>query len=90
MTTTNFADEQLRYPVGRLVLPEGALMATERAECMRQVANLPGQLTAAARAVGGERLQLPYRPGGWDGRQVIHHVADSHLNCYFRYRLALT
>jgi hypothetical protein len=40
--------------------------------------------------VGGEALQLSYRPGGWTGRQVIHHVADSHMNCYFRYRLALT
>ena len=43
-----------------------------------------------ARQVGGEGLQRPYRPGGWTGRQVVHHVADSHMNCYFRYRLALT
>ena len=90
MTTTSSADEQLRYPVGRVALPDGALTAIERAELVQQLAALPAQLTAAARAVGGERLQLPYRPGGWTGRQVIHHVADSHLNAYSRYRLALT
>jgi len=43
-----------------------------------------------ATQVGPERLHLPYRPGGWTGQQVIHHVADSHLNSYCRFRLALT
>ena len=86
----NLTDEQLRYPIGRPQLPAGPLTATERTALIQQIAELPAQLTAAAKAVGGEALQLPYRPGGWTGRQVIHHVADSHMNCYFRYRLALT
>jgi hypothetical protein len=83
-------DDLLRYPIGRAVLPEQALSQAERTVLIQQLADLPAQLTALARQVGGERLQLPYRPGGWTGRQVIHHLADSHLNCYTRYRLALT
>lgn len=84
------SDELLRYPVGKAQLPDGPLSIAERTALVQELAELPAQLIATARAVGGERLQLPYRPGGWTGRQVIHHVADSHMNCYFRYRLALT
>ena len=83
-------NESLSYPIGRPQLPAGPLSAAARAALMQQIAGLPAQLTATARAVGGEGLLRPYRPGGWDGRQVIHHLADSHMNCYFRFRLALT
>ncbi len=89
MTMTEI-DEKLRYPIGRYQLPDGALSAAERTALIEQIAGLPAALTAAARAVGGVGLQQPHRPGGWTGRQVIHHLADSHLNCYTRYRLALT
>ena len=71
-------------------MPEGALAPAERTALIQQITELPAQLTAAAQAVGGVGLEQPYRPGGWNGRQVIHHVADSHMNCYFRFRLALT
>ncbi|GAA3980553.1 YfiT family bacillithiol transferase [Hymenobacter antarcticus] len=80
----------LSYPIGHAHLPDGPLSATERTALIQQLADLPAQLTATAREVGGEGLQRPYRPGGWTGRQVIHHLADSHMNCYFRFRLALT
>ena len=83
-------EDLLRYPIGPPQLPTAPLTPAERAPYLQQLAELPAQLTAAARAVGGERLQLPYRPGGWTGRQVIHHVADSHINAYCRFRLALT
>ena len=83
-------DDLLRYPIGRPQLPPTPLTPAERAPYLQQLAELPAQLTAAARRVGGERLQLSYRPGGWTGRQVIHHVADSHINAYVRFRLALT
>jgi len=82
--------DALRFPIGPPQLPTRPLTAAERAGYLQQLADLPAQLTAAARQVGGERLQLPYRPGGWTGRQVVHHVADSHLNAYVRFRLALT
>ncbi|OWP64098.1 metal-dependent hydrolase [Hymenobacter amundsenii] len=81
----------LQYPIGKPpVLPEQPLTATERAGYIEQLAALPAQLTAAARQAGGVRLEQPYRPGSWSGRQVIHHVADVHLNFYLRFRLALT
>ena len=82
--------EQLSYPIGRFQLPDGPLAAAERTALIQQLVDLPAQLTAMAKAVGGESLLRPYRPGGWSGRQVIHHLADSHMICYFRYRLALT
>lgn len=84
------SDDLLRYPIGPPVLPIAPLTPAERAAYLQQLAELPAQLLEVARRVGGERLQLPYRPGGWTGRQVIHHVADSHLNAYGRFRLALT
>jgi hypothetical protein len=71
-------------------LPTAPLTPAERAGYLQQVAELPTQLAAAAERLGPERLALPYRPGGWTGQQVIHHVADSHLNAYCRFRLALT
>ena len=87
---TPASDEHLRFPIGRPQLPTAPLTAAERAPYIQQLADLPAKLTAAAQRAGGERLQLPYRPGGWTGRQVIHHVADTHLNLYSRFRLALT
>ncbi len=83
-------DRDLQYPVGKVVLPDGPLTAAERAALIEEVAALPARLTAAARQVGGQGLQRSYRPGGWTGRQVLHHVADVHLNFYLRFHLALT
>ncbi|GAA3930176.1 YfiT family bacillithiol transferase [Hymenobacter algoricola] len=88
--TTAPSDDHLRFPIGRAELPTGPLSSAERTAYTEQLAALPAQLRAAAREVGGQALLQPYRPGGWSGRQVIHHLADSHLNCYTRYRLALT
>ncbi len=87
---TPASDEHLRFPIGRPQLPTVPLTATERASYIQQLADLPAKLTDAARRAGGEQLQLSYRPGGWTGRQVIHHLADTHLNLYSRFRLALT
>jgi hypothetical protein len=88
--STPLSDEHLRFPIGRVQLPTAPLTAAERAPYIQQLAELPARLTEAARRAGGERLQLSYRPGGWTGRQVIHHLADTHLNLYSRFRLALT
>lgn len=83
-------NDHLRYPIGGPQLPTAPLTPAERAAYLQQLADLPSDLGAMAARVGAERLQLPYRPGGWTGQQVIHHVADSHLNSYCRFRLALT
>ncbi|WP_400191809.1 YfiT family bacillithiol transferase [Hymenobacter sp. B81] len=85
-----FPDEHLRFPIGRVQLPEQPLTAAERTAFIQQLAELPAQLTAAARSVGGVRLEQPYRPGGWNGRQIIHHLADMHPLLYARFRQALT
>ncbi len=91
MTVSNSGfDEALRYPTGQMELPTGPLGSAGREPYLQQLAELPARLADAARAVGGVRLEQPYRPGGWNGRQVLHHVADSHTNCYCRFRLALT
>jgi hypothetical protein len=82
--------DSLRYPIGPAPLLLGPLTPAERAAYIQQLAELPAQLAAATERLGPTRLQQPYRPGGWTGHQVIHHVADSHLNAYIRVRLALT
>jgi hypothetical protein len=78
-----------RYPVGRFVRPL-SVSPTERAANIRQIAELPSQLRAAVNGLVDRQLATPYREGGWNVRQVIHHVADSHMNSFIRFRLALT
>jgi DinB superfamily len=51
---------------------------------------LPERLRAAVGGLSDPQLDTPYRPEGWTLRQVVHHVADSHANCYIRFKLALT
>lgn len=57
---------------------------------MAELAALPGQLRSAVQGWSAEQLDTPYRPDGWTVRQVLHHLADSHMNNYVRCRLALT
>ena len=54
------------------------------------IAALPGDLATAVAGLSDEQLDTPYRPGGWTVRQVVHHVADSHMNAFIRLKLALT
>jgi hypothetical protein len=61
-----------------------------RDELIRKIEALPGQVRAAVAGAGGGQLDRPYRPGGWSARQVVHHLADSHMNAYIRCRLILT
>jgi hypothetical protein len=79
----------LRFPVGKFKLPE-SVTAAERAAFVEQIAETPAKLRAAVRGLSDAQLDTAYRPGGWTVRQVIHHVPDSHLNSYTRFRLALT
>jgi hypothetical protein len=82
-------DIDLRFPVGQFKLPE-SVTAAERAAFVEQIAETPANLRAAVRGLTDSQLDTAYRPGGWTVRQVIHHVPDSHLNSYTRFRLALT
>jgi hypothetical protein len=82
-------NEDLRYPVGRHQ-DEGPLSEPRRLELIEQIAEAPERLRAAVHGLNPEQLDTPYRHGGWTVRQVIHHVPDSHLNAYVRFKLALT
>lgn len=82
-------DADLRYPIGRLQLP-GQFDAAWRREAIAVIAETPGRLAEAVAGWDDSRLDTPYRPGGWTVRQLVHHVADSHVNAYVRFKLALT
>jgi uncharacterized damage-inducible protein DinB len=81
--------EPLRYPVGRFERPQ-ALLQEERAFALEILRQLPANLRSAVEDLSREQLDTPFRPGGWTVRQLVHHLADSHLNAYARIRLALT
>ena len=83
----------LRYPIGKFewLPPENeAQMAKRRVHYIDVLRNLPVQMRTAVRDLSPEQLDTPYRPEGWSVRQVVHHVPDSHLNAYIRFKLALT
>ncbi|RIX49932.1 putative metal-dependent hydrolase [Paenibacillus nanensis] len=80
--------DQLRYPVGTYTF-EG-MTAAQQDKWIREVAELPGQLRSAIEGLTDEQLDTPYRTGGWTVRQVVHHLADAAMNCYTRFKLALT
>jgi hypothetical protein len=79
----------LRFPAGRFE-PPATITAEQRREWMAEIAALPAALRAAVAGLSDEQLDTPYRPEGWSVRQVVHHLPDSHMNSYVRFRLALT
>jgi hypothetical protein len=79
----------LRYPIGPEPPFSGAT-AEARAHNSGVLAALPGALRAAVLNLTDEQLDTPYRPAGWTVRQVVHHLADSHINAFVRLKLALT
>ena len=81
--------DQLRYPVGRLESVTGTDPSL-RGQHIQTLRQLPDKLSAAVAGLDETQLDTPYREGGWTVRQVVHHVADSHMNAYIRFRLALT
>jgi uncharacterized damage-inducible protein DinB len=79
----------LQYPIGRLKL-ESAPKDEDIRRAIDEIAQTPAKLRAAVEGLSPEQLDTTYRPGGWTVRQVVHHVPDSHLNSYCRFKLALT
>ena len=79
-----------RYPVGPFEAPKGPLSEAGRAALIGEIQKAPSLLRAALGGLTAPQADTPYRPGGWTLRQVAHHVPDSHLNAYVRFRLALT
>ena len=83
MTTTD-----LRYPVGRFAFTSAD--ESTRAAAIATIADLPARLRAAVEGLSDAQLDTPYRDGGWTVRQVVHHLPDSHLNAFTRFKFALT
>ncbi len=75
-----------RFPTGKFVFDSNPTPETRR-ECIATIGSFPAELKAVMPTIGVDR---PYREGGWTARQVVHHVADSHMNAFVRFRLALT
>ena len=78
-----------RYPIGPM--PQASdVSPLAREQAIRAIAALPSELQASVSGLGETQLDVPYREGGWTVRQLVHHVADSHMNAYTRLKLALT
>jgi hypothetical protein len=78
-----------RYPLGKFNRPE-TVTPEDRQNAIATLAELPEMLRNAVDGLDTAQLSTPYRAGGWTVRQVVHHVADSHMNAFIRLRLALT
>lgn len=81
--------EDLRYPIG-IFEWTGSITPAQRAEAIAKIAGTPAALRKALEGLTPEQIETPYRPDGWTVRQVVHHLADSHMNCFIRFQLALT
>jgi uncharacterized damage-inducible protein DinB len=82
-------ETDLRYPIGKFQKVD-PLTDVERRAAIDAIAETPEKLRAAIRGFNEQQLDTPYRPGGWTVRQVVHHLSDSHMNSYVRFKLALT
>ena len=81
--------ESLRFPIGRFEEDPQTTRARQKG-WVDQIGRVPGELRALVQDLSERQLDTPYRPDGWTVRQVVHHLADSHLNAYVRTKLALT
>lgn len=81
--------EKLRYPIGRFS-PMDKYTEDSRQTDLASLESLPGQLSDLISKMSTEQIDTPYRDGGWTVRQLIHHIADSHMNSFIRFKLALT
>ena len=86
------SEQSLQYPIGKFAFPtpEIAAQPAQRELWISEIAEAPAKLRAAAAGLTKAQVDTPYRPGGWTARQVLHHVPESHMNAYIRFKLALT
>ncbi len=80
---------ELRYPIGPFTRKE-EITAEEREAYIRDIEALPATLRSLVDGLSAQQIDTPYRPGGWTLRELVHHVADSHMNAYVRFKLAVT
>ena len=81
--------DDLRYPIGRFQIA-GVTEPGQLARWIDDIAAAPTALRAATKGLSPQQVDTPYREGGWTVRQLVHHLPDSHMNAYVRFRLALT
>ena len=86
----NLHNADARYPIGKFDRHKAPHSAEERKRLIDSIAELPECLQSATAGLNGKQLDTPYREGGWMVRQVVHHLADAHMNAYARFKLALT
>ncbi|PWS32740.1 YfiT family bacillithiol transferase [Pedobacter paludis] len=81
--------EQLKYPIGQFLMPE--IFNEQQAKIwIAEIEQLPEQIKSATENLSDDELNQTYRPGGWTLRQVVHHIPDSHMNAYIRFKQAIT
>ncbi len=78
-----------RYPIGKFEFRPD-INNNQRKLLIRKFSAMPRELRRVVRGLSKNQLATPYRPGGWTARQVVHHLADSHMNAYVRLKLAIT
>ena len=82
-------DDLLRYPIGKFTARD-SYSTEELNEFIGRIENLPREVEKVINAMTVKQLDTPYREGGWTARQVVHHMADSHMNAYIRFKWAIT
>lgn len=83
------SDENLRYPVGKFQ-PKESYTAEEITKFIAAIEAAPEKIAEAFKKLSAKQLATPYREGGWTARQVLHHLADSHMHAYIRFKWTLT
>jgi len=78
-----------RYPIGKFSF-SGPTSEAQRKQLIDDIAQTPAALRSAVAGLDPKQIATPYRDGGWTVRQVVHHVPESHMNAYIRFKLALT
>lgn len=81
--------DELKYPIGPFTCKE-EITVDERNACIRDIEELPATLRSLVEGLSEPQIDTPYRPGGWTVRELVHHIADSHMNAYVRFKLAVT
>ena len=87
--TTTATETELRYPIGKFDF-DAPINDADYPKLITAIAEAPVALRSAVAGLTRDQLETRYRPGGWTVKQVVHHVPDSHLNAYTRFKLALT
>src|SRR6266576_5000448 len=78
-----------RYPIGKFSF-DGTLNEKQKAQFLDDIEQTPAWMEEAVKGLSESQLDTPYRDGGWTVRQLVHHLPDSHMNAYVRFKLALT